>query len=86
MAVRHKQTVVVWAGKRQGITFAVPPAFVFARSRLRFCVFPPQNLLQAKNVPEPFLTEKGSGTYYLVENCPQHLNPKGLFQILRQIP
>ena len=26
------------------------------------------NLLQTKNVPEPFLTEKGSGTYCLVEN------------------
>ena len=29
MAVRHKQTVVVWAGKRQGITFAVTPCLCF---------------------------------------------------------
>ena len=32
------------------------------------CVLSPQNFLQTKNVPEPFLTEKGSGTYCLVEN------------------
>ena len=29
MAVRHKQTVVVWTGKRQGIAFAVTPCLCF---------------------------------------------------------